>query len=157
MNIANILIWGFGATVVLTIIMAVSKPLGLTRIDIPFLLGTLITGNRNKAPFYGLVSHIFIGWIFAFIYAVAFETSALANWWFGLLIGLVHGIFVLSAGLQLVSAFHPRMAHPYQGPSPTKQLQPPGFFALNYGRGTPLVTIVAHIIYGTILGIFYRL
>jgi len=157
MNIANILIWGFGATVVLTTIMAVSKPLGLTRIDIPFLLGTLITGDRNKAPFYGLVSHFFIGWIFAFLYAAAFETSAFANWWFGMLIGFAHGTFVLSAGLQIVSAFHPRMAHPYQGPTPTKQLQPPGFFALNYGRGTPLVTLIAHIIYGGILGMFYRL
>jgi len=88
---------------------------------------------------------------------LSFETSALVNWWFGMLIGLVHGAFVLSSGLQRVSAFHPRMAHPYRGPTPTKQLQPPGFFALNYGRGTPLVTLVAHIIYGGILGTFYRL
>lgn len=139
---------------VLTTILAVSKPLGLTRMDIPFLLGTLITGNRNKAPFYGLIVHIIIGWTFAFIYALAFSTAGLASWWFGMLIGLVHGAFVLSAGLQVVSSFHPRMAHPYQGPTPTKQLQPPGFFALNYGRGTPIVTLIAHIIYGGMLGMF---
>ena len=156
MNIFSIIVWGFASTVVLTSIMAVSKPLGLTRMDIPFLLGTMFTANRNKAPFIGLVSHIIIGWFFAFIYAAAFETSGIKTWWFGLLIGFVHGVFVLSAGIQVLSAFHPRMAHPDQGPTSTKQLQPPGFFALNYGRGTPLITLFAHLIYGCMLGIFYQ-
>lgn len=155
MNITGIILWGFASTVVLTIIMAVSKPLGLSRIDIPFLLGTMFTGNRNRAPFIGLVSHIIIGWIFAFIYAAAFDSSGIKEWWFGLLIGFVHGAFVLTAGLQTLSAFHPRMAQPFQGPTSTKQLQPPGFFALNYGKGTPLVTMLAHMIYGCMLGVFY--
>lgn len=155
MNIINIILWGFAATIVLTIIMAASKPIGFTRIDIPFLLGTMFTENRNKAPFYGLISHIFVGWIFAFIYFTAFESSGIKNWWFGMVIGLVHGSFVLTAGLQVLSVFHPRMAQAHQGPTPTKQLQPPGFFALNYGRGTPLITIIAHLIYGCILGTFF--
>lgn len=154
MNTGNVILWGFAATILLTIIMSASKPLGLTRMDIPFLLGTMFTENRNKAPFAGMLSHFIIGWIFAFIYASAFELSGIRTWWFGMIIGLIHGIFVLSAGLQIVSAFHPRMAHPYQGPTPTKQLQPPGFFAINYGRRTPLVTLIAHLIYGVILGIF---
>jgi hypothetical protein len=110
--------------------MAVSKPLGISRMDIPFMLGTMFTSNRDKAPFYGVVSHM--------------------------IIGFVHAGFVLSAGLQLLSSFHPRMAHPYQGPTPTKQLQPPGFFAINYGRGTAVVTSVAHLLYGSMLGFFYH-
>jgi uncharacterized membrane protein YagU involved in acid resistance len=156
MNVVNLLIWGFGATVVLTVVMAASKPLGMTRMDIPFFMGTLFTANRNKAPWFGFLSHLIMGWIFAFIYGAAFETSGLHTWWFGLAIGFVHGAFVLSVGLQIVSSFHPRMAHPYQGPTPTKQLEPPGFFALNYGKGTPIVTLVAHLIYGAILGAFYQ-
>lgn len=152
MNIGDVILWGFGATVLLTIIMSISKPLGFTRMDIPFLLGTMFTANRNKAPFYGLISHIIIGWIFAFIYAFAFELSGIKSWWLGLLIGFVHGLFVLSAGLQIISSFHPRMAHPHQGPTPTKQLQPPGFFALNYGRQTPAISLIAHLIYGAVLG-----
>ena len=71
MNVLSIILWGFGSTVVLTTIMAISKPLGLTRMDIPFLLGTMFTPNRNKAPFIGLLAHIIIGWLFAFIYAAA--------------------------------------------------------------------------------------
>jgi hypothetical protein len=155
MHIINIILWGFASTIILTVLLAVSKPLGLSRMDIPFLLGTMATGNRNKAPFYGLMLHFFFGWFFAFIYAAAFETSGIQTWWFGMAIGFVHATFVLSAGLQIVSSFHPRMAHPYQGPTPTRQLQPPGFFALNYGKGTPIVTILAHLAYGLILALFY--
>ena len=46
------------------------------------------------------------------------------------------------------------MARPFQGPTPTRQLEPPGFLALNYGKGTPVATFLAHLIYGTVLGIF---
>jgi hypothetical protein len=154
-HLTNIAIWGFGATIILTIIMAASKPLGYTRMDLPFLLGTIFTANRNKAPFYGFLLHLCIGWIFAFIYAVAFTSAGLATWWFGLSIGFIHGAFVLSGGLQIIAAFHPRMAPPYQGPKPTRQLEPPGFFALNYGRATPLITMLSHMVYGCVLGMFY--
>jgi hypothetical protein len=49
------------------------------------------------------------------------------------------------------------MASEQDGPTPTKQLEPPGFMALNYGRRTPITVIVAHLLYGVILGTFYRL
>ncbi|HEY4650882.1 MAG TPA: hypothetical protein VIG72_05685 [Pontibacter sp.] len=135
--------------------MAVSRPLGLTRMDLPFLLGTLFTPNRDKAPLLGFAAHLLMGWLFAFIYGVAFERSGLNTWWFGMAIGFVHGAFVLTVGLQLLTNLHPRMANPYQGPTPTRQLEPPGFMALNYGHGTPLVTLLAHLVYGGVLGLFY--
>jgi hypothetical protein len=152
MNIEVVLLWGFGATLILTTILAVSKPIGITRMDLPFLLGTLFTGNRDKAPWYGFLCHLLFGWFFAFLYTATFITAGIHTWWFGLLIGFCHAVFVLSVGLQILSNFHPRMAPPYQGPTPTRQLEPPGFLALNYGSGTPVVTIFAHMIYGAILG-----
>ncbi|WP_330285534.1 hypothetical protein [Streptomyces sp. NBC_00576] len=33
-------------------------------------------------------------------------------------------------------------------------LEPPGFLMLNYGPGTPTVTLAAHLAYGTIIGGF---
>lgn len=155
MDITSILLWGFAATLVLTIIMVCSRPLGLSRMDLPFLLGTIFTSNRNRAPLYGFFVHLFLGWLFAFVYALAFHSSGLFTWWFGVVIGLVHGAFVLSSGLLLIAVFHPRMAREYQGPTPTRQLEPPGLFAINYGRGTPIVTLIAHMIYGGVLGLFY--
>jgi hypothetical protein len=49
------------------------------------------------------------------------------------------------------------MASEYQGPEPTRNLEPPGFLALNYGRRTPIFSLVAHTVYGIILGAFYHL
>lgn len=156
MNIDNLTLWGFAATLILTTIMAASKPLGFTRIDLPFMLGTMLTPNRNKAPWIGFLIHLIMGWIFAFIYGAAFESSGLNTWWFGLCIGFVHGAFVLSVGLQIVNYIHPRMATPFHGPTPTKQLEPPGFLALNYGKGTPIISLFAHLVYGGVLGVFYH-
>jgi len=48
------------------------------------------------------------------------------------------------------------MATDARGPEPTRELEPPGFMALNYGRRTPLVTLLAHVLFGAILGTFYR-
>jgi ABC-type uncharacterized transport system permease subunit len=156
MNVVSLILWGFAATLILTTIMTASKYFGLTRMDLPFLLGTLFTSDRNKAPWIGFIIHLMMGWIFAFIYGAAFESSRLQHWWFGMAIGFVHAGFVLTVGLQIVNYFHPRMARPLQGPTPTRQLEPPGFLALNYGRGTPIITFLAHLVYGGILGTFYK-
>lgn len=156
MNIGNLILWGFAATLILTSVMAGSKHLGMTRMDLPFMLGTMFTADRNKASSLGFLAHVMMGWIFSLIYGAAFESSGLANWWFGMAIGFVHAAVVLSVGLEVLNFLHPRMARPFQGPTPTRQLQPPGFFALHYGRGTPLITFTAHLLYGAVLGLFYR-
>jgi hypothetical protein len=41
-------------------------------------------------------------------------------------------------------------------PQMIEQLEPPGFWGLNYGLQTPLVVLAAHLAFGAILGFFYR-
>jgi hypothetical protein len=36
-------------------------------------------------------------------------------------------------------------------------LEPPGFLLVNYGRQTPLATVLAHVAYGAIVGGFVSL
>jgi len=69
----------------------------------------------------------------------------------------VHALYVLVAAMPALPAIHPWMASEQDGPTPTKQLGPPGFMALNYSRRTPISVILSHLIYGGILGAFYRL
>lgn len=157
MNVPSILLWGFAATVVLSTLMAGAQALGLTRMSIPFLLGTMVTASRDRAMLFGLLIHIGNGWLFALLYALAFESWQQATWWLGAGIGLVHGLFVLAVGMPMVPALHPRMVSEYFGPTPNRQLQPPGFLALHYGRRTPAVALAAHLVYGAILGAFYHL
>jgi hypothetical protein len=49
------------------------------------------------------------------------------------------------------------MGTPLTGAASTPLLEPPGFLTLNYGRQTPLVTILGHIAYGTLVGGFIHL
>jgi hypothetical protein len=72
------------------------------------------------------------------------------------MVGFVHGLFVLVSVLPLLPGVHPRMASDFTGPQPTSGLEPPGFMALNYGRRTPVVTLLAHMVYGAIIGHFYE-
>jgi uncharacterized membrane protein YagU involved in acid resistance len=156
MNRSGALLWGFVGTVVLTGLMSASQGLGLSRMSLPYMLGTMFTADRDKAKLVGFGVHLVNGWLFAFLYAAAFESWRRASWWRGSLIGFVHGAFVLLAGMSLLPALHPRMASEQHGPTPTRQLEPPGFLALNYGRRTPLSVLLAHLVYGSILGAFYR-
>jgi len=155
-NLPNIALWGFLATLVLTTLMAGAQGVGLSRVSIPFLLGTIVTPHRARAGLVGFVVHLANGWIFALLYAALFQSVGRATWWMGAALGALHGLVVLIALLPLLPGLHPRMASERRGPEPTRALEPPGFLGLNYGRRTPLVTIFAHVVYGAILGGFYR-
>jgi hypothetical protein len=157
MNIRGTMLWGFVSTIVLTGIMSGSQALGLTRMSLPFMLGTMVSPNRERAKLVGFLIHMINGWLFAALYAAAFQSWRRAGWRRGALIGGVHASFVLGAGMPLLPSMHPRMASEEQGPTPTRQLEPPGFFALHYGRRTPVAVMIAHLVYGAILGAFYRL
>ena len=155
MNGTSWLLWGFVSTVVLTALLAGSRGFGITRMDITYLLGTIVTPDRDRAKLYGVLVHFVNGWIFSLLYVAAFQAWGRANWWLGAGIGLVHAGFVLSVAMSFLPAMHPRMANEQQGPTVVRQLEPPGFLALHYGLRTPLAVVVAHAVYGAILGAFY--
>jgi uncharacterized membrane protein YagU involved in acid resistance len=155
MNSGSWLVWGFASTVVLTTILAGSQGLGLTRMNIPYLLGTLFTANRDRAKVYGVALHLLNGWIFSLVYVATFHAAGVFRAWFGAAIGLVHGAFVLMVALPVLPGMHPRMASEIQGPTVVRQLEPPGFLGRNYGVQTPISVLVAHIVFGVILGAWY--
>jgi uncharacterized membrane protein YagU involved in acid resistance len=157
MNRGGIVLWGFTSTVVLTVLTSGSQALGLTRMNLPYMVGTIFTPNRDRAKVVGFAVHFLNGWLFASVYAAAFQSWRRSTWWLGAAIGLVHALFVLVPGMALLPSLHPRMASEQSGPTPTRQLEPPGLLALNYGYRTPLSVVLAHLAYGAILGTFYRL
>ena len=72
-------------------------------------------------------------------------------------IGLLHALFVLTVVMRVLPGLHPRMASEQHGPAAARQLEPPGFLALNYGASTPIAVVLIHVVYGMILGGFYHL
>jgi hypothetical protein len=156
MNVLAVLLAGFLATLLLTMMLATAQGMGLSRISLPLILGTIFTPDRNLAMPIGTVLQIVIGLAFAFIYAAIFDEAGKSSTLMGASLGLGHGLVMLLVVLPTLPGLHPRMASELQGPTPTRQLQPPGFLGLHYGRGTPLVTITAHVLYGGLLGHLYH-
>jgi hypothetical protein len=157
LNVTSWLLWGFVATVVLTTILAAGQGLGLTRMSLTYLLGSMLTADRQRVKIIGFLVHLANGWLFSLLYVAAFQSWHRATAWLGAAVGLVHAAFVLTVGMSVLPAAHPRMAQENQGPTVTRQIEPPGFLALNYGIETPAAVVLAHLVFGAILGGFYRI
>jgi hypothetical protein len=148
-------IGGLTGTFVLTTILRGASELHLTRMDLPFLLGTAVTANRARAKAIGYVLHFVAGLLFAMAYEIGFIVLDQSGWLLGAGFGLIHGLFAGSALVNiLLPIVHPRMGTQMSSIGSTAMLEPPGFMMMNYGRSTPLVSLVAHVVYGGIVGAF---
>ncbi|GAA3774205.1 hypothetical protein ACFS5L_29015 [Streptomyces phyllanthi] len=155
MSIWAALAGGLVGTLILTTGLRAANAANLTRIDLPFLLGTAFTSNRTRAKALGYGTHFVNGQVFALLYYAVFTAIGYSSWWLGAVFGLVHGLFAATALVNiLLPLIHPRMGTPHTSAPDVALLEPPGFLMLNYGRGTPTVTLAAHLAYGTIVGGF---
>lgn len=144
---------GLFATLVLTSLTRGASELGFTRMDLPFLLGTTVSDNRRKAKVIGYVFHFVLGVVFALLYGLFFLALGRATWWIGALLGVVHALFTGAVLISiLLPIVHPRMGTPETSAAEIALIEPPGFMMLNYGRNTVLVSLVAHVVYGAIIG-----
>ena len=158
MTVWGALAGGFVGTLVLTTVLRAGSELRLTRIDLPFLLGTAFTADRARAKAIGCLLHFVNGLVFALLYYAIFRAIDHAGWWLGALFGLAHGLFAGSALVNiLLPVVHPRMGTAASTTNQLALLEPPGFMMLNYGVSTPLLSLAAHALYGTLVGGFATL
>jgi hypothetical protein len=158
MNVWGALAGGFAGTFVLTLTLRFASELGLTRMDIPFLLGSAFTADRTRAKVIGYALHFGMGLVFALVYFALFEAIGESGWLIGGLFGLAHGLFSGTALVNvLLPLVHPRMGTPFTSAGETPLLEPPGFLLVNYGRRTAAVSVVSHVVYGAIVGGFVSL
>jgi hypothetical protein len=153
MDWAGWALFGLVATTVLTAVMISAQLAGRSRLDLPLILGTLVTDDPDRARVAGFFVHLAVGQGFALGYAATFTLLEHASWWIGSLLGLLHGAVALMVLVPLLAGIHPRMATHRAGPASTAVLEPPGLLGLNYGAETPLVAALAHLAYGTALGL----
>ena len=146
---------GLVGTAVLTTGLRLAQEVGWTRMDIPLLLGTMFTSNRNRANAIGYALHFMNGLIFSVGYAAVFFAVGHAGWLFGASLGVVHAGFAGTALVNLLlPAVHPRMGSRWTDAEETPVLEQPGFMLRNYGRHTMVGTVIAHVLYGAIIGGF---
>ncbi len=152
-----ILVWGLFATAVMSTVLEGSQLLGYSRMSLPFLFGTFVTSQRSQAVVLGYFLYLLGGLLFGVFYALAMEAVGIATWWFGALLGLLHGLFLICVFLPLLPHVHPRMATEYDGPNALRRLEPPGPFGLHYGPATPITTVIGQVLFGLIFGAGYVL
>jgi hypothetical protein len=156
--IPSALAGGFIGTLVLITIIRAASEFGWTRMDLAFLLGTTVTVNRRKAKAIGYVFQLLLGIVFAILYGEFFQIVGRASWWLGALVGALHAVFVATVLVNvLLPVVHPRMGTPETAANEIALIEPPGFLMLNYGRNTFLITLLAHIAYGGIVGLVFNL
>lgn len=156
-----------GAIVMSAMILMMRKA-GKTQMDMALLQGTMFTANTGTARAIGTVTHVLMmsGVVFGSLYAVLFAwfgTVPDNAWWVGALIGIVHGI-VAGAAMAMVPAIHPRvpkdapaedMTGLTAGSGASLRVKAPGAFAKNYGSMTPAGMVMAHIVFGLVVGLVY--
>ena len=156
MDWAGWALFGLLATTALTAVMITAQLAGLTRLDLPLVLGTLVTEDPDRARVAGFFIHLAVGQGFALGYAATLRAARPRH--------LVARRAARAAARRrradgapaAAAGVHPRMASHRAGPASTAVLEPPGLLALNYGIQTPAVAIVAHLVYGAVLGVLLQ-
>jgi hypothetical protein len=156
---------GLAGGLVMTAMMTMMQKAGKTEMDMVLIQGAMFTGERSRAKAIGLMMHLVVmsAVVFGSIYALLFAWLGVDSgnaWWVGAVIGIVHGL-IAGMAMAMMPAMHPRM-HARAATAPTAtgspvELEPPGFFAKNYGAATPPGLVMAHVVYGLIVGLVYAL
>jgi hypothetical protein len=153
MDWAGWAVFGLLATTALTAVMIGAQLGGLSRLDLPLILGMVVTPDPDRARAAGFLIHLAVGQCFGLGYAACFVLLGRATWWLGGMLGLLHGLVALMAIIPMLAGVHPRMGSNRSGPRSSGTLEPPGLLGLNYGAQTPLVTLTAHVAFGIALGL----
>jgi hypothetical protein len=129
MDWAGWALFGLVATSVLTAVLIAAQLAGLTRLDIPLILGATVTADPDRARAVGFFMHLIVGQGFALGYTASFALLDQATWWLGALLAMAHVGVALTVLIPVLGGVHPRMASRRAGPSTDAVLEPPGLLA----------------------------
>jgi len=126
---------GLLGTMVMTVFLLMPRWMKWGKTDIIPAVGSLIVGRRKGAFLPGLIVHLSMGVMFAYLYVGFLDLSHLpVNAMTGLLLGSVHGVIVMLLASIMIMEHHP---------------------ITNYhekGLGTGLAQLLAHMLYGATVG-----
>lgn len=143
------IVWGAVATLAFALFGAMGRSMGMTRLNVTDLLGSLVAGAHTaEAKAIGLFMHAMNGALLAVAWAYG---VALMGWPANWATGMVWGAFLWLLALLMLStmgAVHPAIIRGEQ--------DDPGPAATNFGKMTPLGSFLGHLVYGVVLGLTYN-
>ena len=147
-----ILAGAIGAAAMLMVIYG-GRAMGMTKMDLLRTLGTMVQpkGATNVVYGIGLMMHLMMGAAFGLIHTGllhAFDPSSTgAATGLGILIGAVHGMIV-TGGMPMML----KMGHPLVKDG---TIDDPGPAMTGFGKMTPMGMVMAHVVYGIVVGAIY--
>ena len=128
---------GLIGTAVMTVVMVMAPKMGMPKMDVMGVLGSMFSADAGTARWMGFVAHFVMGIVFALIYAALWNANVgEATWSWGLIFGLVHGIVAIVA-MPMMLGMHPR---PSEMERSTKMMA---------GQ------IVGHLVFGLVVALTY--
>jgi hypothetical protein len=144
-HVRRTILAGLAGTAALTLILAWGPTVGAPALNLPLWDGTFFTLNLGVAVTLGYVVHFAIGVVLALLYQsrVAPRLNG-EGWWRGALFGLMVWAGLMLVGLPLFDWLDPLVQNGL--------LTAPGLFALGLGMTAPVMLLLAHLVFGAIVG-----
>jgi len=137
MNYAAVIIAGLAGTVAMTILMYLAPLMGMPKLDIIAMLGTMFTSNKTVSTIIGVMAHLMMGVIFAFIYVLLWSFGiGSPTWLWGLIFGAVHGLVVYMI-MPMINRMHPRSVE------------------MEGGTKMAVGMVMVHMVYGLVVALVY--
>jgi uncharacterized membrane protein YagU involved in acid resistance len=136
---------GFAATAAMTVLMYVAPMMGMPKMDIATMLGTMFLASPGPAFWLGMMTHFMMGVVlFPAIYHFVFQPRSGSPTGRGVLFGLLLWAAANFVVMPMMGAIHPMVKN---GMMPA-----PGFLMLNLGAMAPVGSLIGHLLYGVLLG-----
>lgn len=146
MNILNAVIAGIVATLVFTTVLVMAPKMGMPKMDIVSLLGSMFSARSN--PVLGWMMHLMMGIVFALIYAFLWSLGfGRATWGIGLIFGAVHWLIV-GMVMGMIPMLHVGIKR--------GAVKAPGLWMTNNGGVMAFMGgLVGHAIFGAVAALVY--
>ncbi len=147
-NLVAAIVGGLVATTVMTGLMMMAPKMGMPKMDMPGLLGSMMSVPGNKGL--GFLTHFMMGIVFGIIYAVLFTAVTGSNIiLIGAAIGVVHWLVV-----GLMTGMMPIMHAGIK----SGQVQAPGIYMMQLGGLMGFVGgLMGHVVFGLVFSLLYGL
>lgn len=130
------LVGGIVGTVVMSALLFFPRWFRIGNIDVIPAVGALVTGKVENAYAPGYFLHFASGIVFAYIYTGLLLVMKLPlTWWTYGMFGTIHGVIVMLLVCIVIMEHHPIARYHERGPM------------------TGLAQLLAHIVYGVVLGL----
>lgn len=147
-QVTNWTVFGIGvfAGGVNTLFFHIIRNSGWSQMNLEMILGSMFTRNVSSSSWWtGFVLHLLVSGLIAYAYAFIFKSARRSGAGVGMNLSLFHWA-ISGVAFGILPALHPLIIEQYAAP---------GLFAIGMGFASSLVFLVAHVIYGAVVGALF--